>query len=126
MRPIVCVGERLEEREAGSTDSVLEKQFAGGIAGLNEAQFSSIAIAYEPMWAIGTGKVATPEMAAAAHRCLRSLAASRYGADADSGRISPLFVGPVMLTRFAPASIAFSISSLTTDAGRSTTSPAAI
>jgi triosephosphate isomerase len=92
--PIVCVGERLEEREAGSTDSVLEKQFAGGIAGLNEAQFSSIAIAYEPVWAIGTGKVATPEMAAAAHKCLRSLAAGRYGADAAS-KLRILYGGSV-------------------------------
>ena len=94
LRPIVCVGERLEEREAGSTDSVLERQFAGGVAGLNEAQFGSIAIAYEPVWAIGTGKVATPEMAAAAHRRLRSLAAGRYGADAAS-KLRILYGGSV-------------------------------
>lgn len=94
LKPIVCVGERLEEREAGATDSVLGTQFAGGIAGLSESQFGAIAVAYEPVWAIGTGKVATPEMAAAAHRCLRSLAAGRYGADAAS-RLRILYGGSV-------------------------------
>ncbi|MBL8220546.1 MAG: triosephosphate isomerase, partial [Bryobacterales bacterium] len=76
------VGERLEERESGSTEAVLKAQFDGGIAPLNDAQFAQITIAYEPVWAIGTGKTATPDMAADAHRCLRSLVAAKYGADA--------------------------------------------
>ena len=80
--PIVCVGERLEEREAGQTNAVLEKQFRDGIAKLTPEQFSKIVIAYEPVWAIGTGKTATPDMAADAHRALRSLVEGAYGKDA--------------------------------------------
>jgi triosephosphate isomerase len=76
--PIVCVGELLAEREAGQTESVLERQFAGGMAGLTAQQFSRIIVAYEPVWAIGTGRTATPEMAAEAHRLLRQLAAAKY------------------------------------------------
>ena len=82
LTPIVCVGERLEDREAGRTEEVLETQFAGGIAGLSEAQFSKIAIAYEPVWAIGTGKTATPEIAADAHRAIRAEVRARFGHDA--------------------------------------------
>lgn len=84
LRPIVCVGERLEEREAGQTEAVLKAQFDGGIAPLTDAQFAAITIAYEPVWAIGTGKTATPEMAAAAHKALRSLVAGRFGAEAGA------------------------------------------
>ena len=82
LTPIVCVGERLEERESGHTEAVLVSQFQGGIAGLTEAQFARIVIAYEPVWAIGTGKTATPEIAADAHRVLRGQARARYGAAA--------------------------------------------
>jgi triosephosphate isomerase len=76
---IVCVGERLAEREAGETDVVLRTQFAGGIAGLTDEEFARIAIAYEPVWAIGTGRTATPAMAADAHRTIRGLAEGRFG-----------------------------------------------
>jgi triosephosphate isomerase len=79
LTPIVCVGERLEERESGATEAVLSAQFAGGIAGLTPEQFAKIVIAYEPVWAIGTGKTATPEMAGAAHKYLRSLIDSAFG-----------------------------------------------
>lgn len=79
LKPIVCAGERLEEREAGQTEAVLEKQFRDGIAGLAPEQVARIAIAYEPVWAIGTGKTATPEMAAEAHRFLRGQIQARYG-----------------------------------------------
>src|SRR5580693_1992566 len=72
LTPIVCVGERLEERESGATESVLRTQCAGGILGLTPEQFASVVIAYEPVWAIGTGKTATPEIAADAHRVLRA------------------------------------------------------
>ncbi len=84
LKPIVCVGERLEEREAGRTDQVLATQFGGGIAGLTPEQFAGIVIAYEPVWAIGTGKTATPEIAAAAHRALRDRIRDRFGAEAAS------------------------------------------
>jgi triosephosphate isomerase len=82
LSPIVCVGERLEERESGHTADVLKKQFTDGIAGLTEAQFAKIVIAYEPVWAIGTGKTATPEIAADAHRVIRADVAAKFGKDA--------------------------------------------
>lgn len=82
LTPIVCVGELLAERESGKTNDVLAAQFAGGIAPLTPEQFAQIAVAYEPVWAIGTGKVATPEIAADAHRALRSLAEARFGREA--------------------------------------------
>jgi triosephosphate isomerase len=82
LSPIVCVGEKLEEREAGKTAQVLVKQFAAGAAGLSEEQFSKVAIAYEPVWAIGTGKTATPQMAAEAHALIRLEAGKRFGKDA--------------------------------------------
>jgi len=79
LTPIVCVGERLEEREAGSTESVLRTQCAGGIFGLAPEEFTRIVLAYEPVWAIGTGKTATPDIAAAAHRVLRTEVAGKFG-----------------------------------------------
>ena len=82
LNPIVCVGERLEERESNATEAVCGAQFAGGIGGLTADQFARIVIAYEPVWAIGTGKTATPEMAAAAHKFIRSEARNQFGADA--------------------------------------------
>jgi triosephosphate isomerase (TIM) len=94
LTPIVCVGERLEEREACRTTEVLTRQFAQGIAGLTPEQFAHIVIAYEPVWAIGTGKTATPESAADAHRTLRGQARTRYGKDA-ADRIRILYGGSV-------------------------------
>ena len=88
LAPIVCVGERLAERESGETEAVLALQFRAGIGLLSAGQFARIAIAYEPVWAIGTGKTATPEMAADAHRVLRGQVRGRYGAEAaDAVRI---------------------------------------
>jgi triosephosphate isomerase len=82
LKPIVCVGELLDQREAGITADVLEAQFTHGCHGLTPRQFAQITIAYEPVWAIGTGKTATPELAADAHRILRNLVANRWGQDA--------------------------------------------
>ncbi|MBI3405032.1 MAG: triose-phosphate isomerase, partial [Acidobacteria bacterium] len=76
--PIVCVGELLAERESGNMEKVLERQFSGGLGTLTGAQFSRIIVAYEPVWAIGTGKTATPEMAAEAHRFLRAQTAAKF------------------------------------------------
>jgi len=88
LHPIVCVGERLEDREAGHTETVLAGQFSGGLAQLSAEQFSRIVIAYEPVWAIGTGKTATPGMAAAAHSFLRGQVAAHFGNQAaDDCRI---------------------------------------
>ncbi len=83
--PIVCVGETLEQREAGQTEAVLERQFRSGFAALTGAEFSRILIAYEPVWAIGTGRTATPEIAAEAHRFLRRLAATTFTSERAAG-----------------------------------------
>ena len=79
LTPIVCVGERLEEREAGSTEAVCGTQFQGGLSGLTPEQFAKVVIAYEPVWAIGTGKTATPEMASMAHAFIRSQVHDHFG-----------------------------------------------
>jgi triosephosphate isomerase len=82
LTPIICVGERLEEHKAGKAHEVLVRQFAGGIAGLTEEQFEQIVIAYEPVWAIGTGQTATPQIASEAHQLIRSEAEKRFGEEA--------------------------------------------
>jgi triosephosphate isomerase len=94
LTPIVCVGERLEERETDRTEEVLGRQFDDGIGPLESEQFARIVIAYEPVWAIGTGKTATPEIAAAAHRFIRGKAAARFGAKL-AGAVRVLYGGSV-------------------------------
>ena len=94
LTPIVCVGERLEQRESGETEAVLVAQFEGGIGGLSDEQFDKILIAYEPVWAIGTGKTATPEIAADAHRIIRREAAARFGGEA-AAKLRILYGGSV-------------------------------
>lgn len=79
LTPIVCVGETLEEREANETQKVLERQFQGGFNGLTPSEFSRIIMAYEPVWAIGTGRTATPEQAQESHAYLRELTRGRFG-----------------------------------------------
>jgi triosephosphate isomerase (TIM) len=78
LTPIVCVGELLAEREGKQTEAVLKRQFEGGLGALTPEEFSRILVAYEPVWAIGTGRTATPEIAAEAHRFIRGLAAARF------------------------------------------------
>jgi triosephosphate isomerase len=85
LSPIVCVGERLEEREAGKTEAVLLEQLCGGIGELEPVQLASITIAYEPVWAIGTGRTATPEIASDAHRFIRQQVQNQYGDEAAGG-----------------------------------------
>lgn len=92
--PIVCVGESLQERESGATQAVLRRQFDGGFAALTAEEFSRILIAYEPVWAIGTGRTATPELAAEAHRFLRQLAAEAFTA-ARASQLHILYGGSV-------------------------------
>lgn len=82
LKPIVCVGEKLEEREGGRTEVLLGTQFADGIAKLSAEQFAKIVIAYEPVWAIGTGRTATPEIAEDTHRFIRSRVEAVYGKEA--------------------------------------------
>jgi triosephosphate isomerase (TIM) len=78
LTPIVCVGELLAERESDRTQAVLKRQLNDGLGALTPADFSRILVAYEPVWAIGTGRTATPEIAADAHRFIRQLAATNF------------------------------------------------
>jgi triosephosphate isomerase len=71
LKPIVCVGETLAERESGQTEAVLEKQVRGSLAGLSKEQMVETILAYEPVWAIGTGKTATTAQAQEAHAFIR-------------------------------------------------------
>ena len=80
LTPIVCIGEMLADREAGNTEKVIEEQFKGSVAALTPEEFSRILIAYEPVWAIGTGRTATPEIAAAVHKFVRQCAATQFSA----------------------------------------------
>jgi triosephosphate isomerase (TIM) len=85
LQPIVCVGETLEQREAGKTRDVVAAQCAGSLEGLSADQMARIVIAYEPVWAIGTGKVATPEQAEEVHADLRRMLENRYNAAVAAG-----------------------------------------
>lgn len=80
LKAILCVGELLTEREAKQTEAVLDRQMSGGLAGISEDQMADVVIAYEPVWAIGTGKTATPEQAESAHAHLRNWLESNYNA----------------------------------------------
>ncbi len=79
--PIICVGETLEERESGVTKDIVATQIKGVLSGLTKAQIDKIIIAYEPVWAIGTGKNATPEQANEVHQFIRKLVAQLYSWD---------------------------------------------
>lgn len=85
--PIVCVGETLAEREAGRTASVVGSQMAAVLSLLDDAQVKNIVVAYEPVWAIGTGKTATPEMAQEVHAQLRVQLKERIGQAAEETAI---------------------------------------
>ena len=84
LTPIVCLGETLAHREAGDTEKICSTQFCSGLGALTPDEFSRILLAYEPVWAIGTGKTATPEIAAAAHRFLRHCAAKQFSSERAS------------------------------------------
>lgn len=86
--PIVCVGETLDEREAGQLDHIIRKQIVNGLNDLSENEVSDIILAYEPVWAIGTGKTATPEQAEEVHAKIKSLIAELFSqAAAENVRI---------------------------------------
>jgi triosephosphate isomerase len=78
LKPILCIGETLAEREANRTEAVLETQLRGSLAGLNKAQMEETVLAYEPVWAIGTGKTATTEQAQSAHAFARQTVAALF------------------------------------------------
>ena len=94
LEPIVCVGELLEEREANQTAEVIRRQFEGSLAEVDQQQILQTTIAYEPVWAIGTGRVATPEQAESVHADLRKLLAQRYN-DATAAAVRILYGGSV-------------------------------
>jgi triosephosphate isomerase len=92
--PIYCIGERLEEREAGKTMEVVETQMAEGTGHLTADQFAKLVIAYEPVWAIGTGKTASPAQAQEVHAFLRNWVKGKFGEAAAQG-CSILYGGSV-------------------------------
>lgn len=100
--PVLCVGEKLEEREAGNTDAVVKRQLLSALGGLPAAELAALVVAYEPVWAIGTGRNATPRDAAAVHTGLRKLLAEAgaagtrilYGGSVNQGNVAPLLAEP--------------------------------
>jgi triosephosphate isomerase (TIM) len=94
LTPIVCLGELLEHRETGATEHICRSQFFEGPGSLTTEEFSRILIAYEPVWAIGTGKVATPEAAAEVHRFIRLCAAEKFGTE-HASKLRILYGGSV-------------------------------
>lgn len=81
MTPILCIGEKLEEREEGKTIDVLTTQIKGGLFDVSKEDAKKVIVAYEPVWAIGTGKTATPEMAQETHKKIRNVLAEMFGKD---------------------------------------------
>jgi triosephosphate isomerase len=79
INPILCIGETLEQREADETLEVVKTQLLGGLVGVEGSQMGSVVVAYEPVWAIGTGKTATPKMAQEVHGSIRALLNEQYG-----------------------------------------------
>jgi triosephosphate isomerase len=104
LHPILCVGEKLEEREEGRTEQVVLRQLEAGLSGLDAASVARVVIAYEPVWAIGTGKNATPQDAAAVHRSIRSWLAAHtpprtkaqilYGGSVSTKNVAELLAEP--------------------------------
>jgi triosephosphate isomerase len=87
LRPILCVGELLTERDAGRTFEVLARQLSESLAAADRGRASELVVAYEPVWAIGTGRTATPALAQEAHAFIRARLADRFGANASQVRI---------------------------------------
>jgi triosephosphate isomerase len=87
LTPIVCVGESLEQREAEQTENVVTEQVLGAFDGIDTGGFARVTIAYEPVWAIGTGKTATPEQAEEVHRLIRGKLRDKYGELVDEVRV---------------------------------------
>ena len=92
--PIVCIGETLEERESGRTESVVGTQLDGSLAGIDPEAIAGVVLAYEPVWAIGTGKTASPDQAQDVHRFIRGRLTERFG-PAIAGRVVVQYGGSV-------------------------------
>lgn len=93
LTPIFCIGETLEEREGGKLEAVLSRQVEKGLAELSDTEIEKVIVAYEPVWAIGTGVVATPEQAEEAHAFVRNLLRKRMGDACE--KVSILYGGSV-------------------------------
>jgi triosephosphate isomerase len=100
LRPIVCVGEHLEDRDAGRTERVLTEQVRGSLANLPVERLSDLVVAYEPVWAIGTGRAATTQDAADAATLIRALLGAMYGAEA-AARVRVQYGGSVTTANIA-------------------------
>jgi triosephosphate isomerase len=83
--PVFCVGETLRQRDKGEMEAVISRQVVAGLNGLRPEQVAGLVIAYEPVWAIGTGRTASPEQAAEAHRHIRRVVFEQYGGEAAAG-----------------------------------------
>ncbi len=94
LMPVLCVGETLDERKANRTDRVIKRQLDSGLTLVEDHEVRRITIAYEPVWAIGTGEVATPEQVAAAHSTVRKFISNKFGSDA-SAAVRILYGGSV-------------------------------
>jgi triosephosphate isomerase (TIM) len=94
LTPIVCIGEMLADREAGRTDAIVKEQFLGSLGALTPEEFSRILIAYEPVWAIGTGRTATPEIAADVHKFVRQCVQSQFS-EGHASAVRILYGGSV-------------------------------
>ncbi|MFY9573251.1 MAG: triose-phosphate isomerase [Blastocatellia bacterium] len=94
LTPILCMGERLEERDAGRAEQLVDSQLSGGMRNLTEAEASRIILAYEPVWAIGTGRTATPETAQQMHAFIRTRVRKMFG-DSVAEEIRILYGGSV-------------------------------
>lgn len=94
LTPVLCVGELLEQREAGKTTEVVQSQMAGSLENVTAQQMAKIVVAYEPVWAIGTGKTASPEQAQEVHADLRKMLADQYNQDVAEG-VQILYGGSV-------------------------------
>ncbi len=81
LKPIFCIGEQLEERESEKTNEVVDTQLREGLSGLSREQIGQLTIAYEPVWAIGTGRTATPEQAGEVHSFIRNFLVKEYGSN---------------------------------------------
>jgi triosephosphate isomerase len=103
LQPIVCIGETLAERESGKHHSVVAQQLAGGLDCLTRQSLLRIILAYEPVWAIGTGRTASPEMAQEMHRMIREWLSEKFGEEAQEvrilygGSVKPDNIGVLML-----------------------------
>jgi triosephosphate isomerase len=94
LRPLLCIGETLSERENGQTFAVVDRQFKEGLQDISAADAARIVVAYEPVWAIGTGRTASPEQAAAVHVYIRGVAGGAYGEE-FSRRLPVIYGGSV-------------------------------